>query len=103
MLKTKNYSKWGINEETPGVSLGHCQLLRSGGEWSIGLTDGNEVSIYNAYIQQINAAERLIFIENQFFVSSTPENIVGNRLAEVLIEKIIQKIQANEDFLVVIF
>jgi dihydroxyacetone kinase len=80
MVKTKNYSKWGINEETPGVSLGNCQLLRSGGEWSIGLTDGNEVSIYNAYIQQIKAAERL-----------------------VLIEKIIEKIQANQDFLVVIF
>lgn len=45
------------------------QVLRSCGPWSIGV-DKPERSIYNAYIDAIMGARSMIYIENQFFVSS---------------------------------
>ena len=43
-----------------------AQVLRSSGEWSLGL-DETEHSIQNAYVATILSAEHYIYIENQFF------------------------------------
>ena len=52
-----------------------AQVLRSSCEWSIGCDingdDWYENSIHQAYITEILNAEHLIYIENQFFISST--------------------------------
>ena len=45
------------------------QALRSAGKWSLGKRR-TEASIYQAYLGLIENAERFIYIENQFFISS---------------------------------
>ncbi|RYG40925.1 hypothetical protein EON68_03655, partial [archaeon] len=44
------------------------QVLRSAGEWSVGTE--TESSIYHAYVHSILNAEHMIYIENQYFLSS---------------------------------
>lgn len=52
-----------------------AQLLRSACDWSVGHNENGdswyENSIQQAYIREILDAERLVYIENQFFISST--------------------------------
>jgi len=47
--------------------------------------DSTEISIQFAYITLINNAEHYIYIENQFFISSTAGECVKNQIAEALI------------------
>lgn len=62
------------------------QILRSLDGWSGGLTN-TEKSILNAYVSLIEGAEHYIYIENQFFVTTTNpikdevKNMVGHALA----------------------
>jgi phospholipase D1/2 len=49
----------------------NCQVLRSAGNWSVGLDKKNEVSILNAYYDLIDNAKYYILIENQFFLSKS--------------------------------
>lgn len=46
------------------------QVLRSASKWSLGLPQ-TEHSIQNAYVKLIEEAEDFVYIENQFWVSST--------------------------------
>ena len=52
------------------------------------------MSIQTAYIQLIQSAQHLIYIENQFFISSTASPLVKNKIAEALAYKIKE---AHED------
>ena len=65
--------------------------------------DKEERSIYQAYLNLINEAERFIYIENQFFISSNSGDIVSNEIAITLVDKIKEKILANQEFMVVLF
>lgn len=80
-----------------------CQIVRSSGQWSMGLhQDEIERSIQMAYIDMINKAEHFIYIENQFFVSSSSGKPVRNRIAEALIKRLERAIEAQQDFKLVI-
>jgi phosphatidylserine/phosphatidylglycerophosphate/cardiolipin synthase-like enzyme len=81
---------------------GSCrvQLLRSVGKWSIGAN--TEISIFNAYTDCIRQAKHFIYIENQFFVSSTAGTDVSNNIAEVILDRIIQAYQQHVKFRVMI-
>ena len=50
-------------------------MLRSASDWSVGYqsveSDWVENSVPQAYLHEIMSAERFIYIENQFFISST--------------------------------
>jgi phospholipase D1/2 len=64
-----------------------CQILRSAGNWSVGLDKKNEVSILNAYYDLIDNAKYYILIENQFFISKSytdEENVNDENVDRVM-------------------
>ncbi|KAF9183420.1 Phospholipase D1 [Haplosporangium sp. Z 767] len=79
------------------------QILRSVSSWSIGVKDP-ECSILTAYIAAIERAEHFIYIENQFFITSTNVNktIVHNGIGRALTDRIIKAHKANEKFRVIV-
>lgn len=85
------------------VSKGNCecQLLRSGGSWSLGLEDP-EISIHTAYLRLIDSADHFIYIENQFFISSTAGRPVRNQIAQALVERIKVAAEKKEEFRVIV-
>ncbi|KAF8737923.1 hypothetical protein AX14_012197 [Amanita brunnescens Koide BX004] len=82
---------------------GSCnvQVVRSVSDWSHGVL--TEHSIQNAYIKLILESERFIYIENQFFISSTiPDDAVKNQIARALVERILRAARAGAPFTVVV-
>ena len=68
-----------------------AQILRSTGNWSMGLKD-TEKSIQNAYLKLIETSEHYIYIENQFFVTSSRWDgvIIENKIGDAIIDRIIR-------------
>ena len=68
-----------------------CQVVRSIGQWSGGQHD-TERSIYNAYLDAVRESKHYIYIENQFFISSSNTSAgrseVQNRIAAALVDRI---------------
>ncbi|KAF9100005.1 Phospholipase D1 [Mortierella sp. AD031] len=79
------------------------QILRSVSSWSIGVKDP-ECSILTAYLAAIERAEHFIYIENQFFITSTNINktIVHNGIGRALTDRIIKAHKAGEKFRVIV-
>ena len=87
----------------PCASNARIQVLRSVGSWSA--SQPHEDSIHKAYIHAITHAEHFIYIENQFFISSQPKELlrnVQNEIQSVLSERIARAYMDNEDFHVMI-
>ncbi|KAK9459841.1 uncharacterized protein V1516DRAFT_678148 [Lipomyces oligophaga] len=87
--------------------LGTCevQLLRSACQWSLGfMNDKVEHSILNAYLKAIEQSEHFIYIENQFFITSTEVDgtIIANQIGDALVERIIRAAKHDEDWKAVI-
>lgn len=67
------------------------QICRSAGPWSLGTNKTVEHSIQNAYLKCIQMSDHFVYIENQFFVTSTVvegtmiENNIGNALVSRII------------------
>jgi phospholipase D1/2 len=78
-----------------------CQIVRSAGLWSYGLRQ-TDCSIQTAYINLIQEAKHFIYIENQFFISSTAGAPVENKIAQALVDKIIEKHKNNEKFKIIV-
>ncbi|KAI9309557.1 hypothetical protein BJ944DRAFT_154121 [Cunninghamella echinulata] len=73
------------------------QLLRSSSEWSSGIE--REHSIYNAYMECISKAKHYIYIENQFFVSSTTsDKVLRNKIGQAIVERIKKAHNKGEKF-----
>lgn len=80
-----------------------CQMLRSASLWSLGLKKENyESSIYIAYLALITNAANYIYIENQFFISSTAGAPVKNKIADALVSRIKKAALEKQDFKVFI-
>ncbi|CAK7903236.1 phospholipase D1 [[Candida] anglica] len=82
------------DEEVADMGLGgtcEVQLLRSSGNWSLGLKEP-EHSIQNAYLRLIETSEHLVYIENQFFVTScvVDGTEIRNRIGDALVDRIIR-------------
>lgn len=73
------------------------QVLRSSGEWSLGLKE-HEQSIQNAYLQLIEESEHLIYIENQFFITSTEVDgvLIENQIGNALVQRIVRAHENGE-------
>ncbi|XP_072006076.1 phospholipase D2 isoform X2 [Engystomops pustulosus] len=69
----------------PGCHSASVQLLRSVDRWSAGC---NECSILGAYLHCISQAEHYVYIENQFFISSTDVRTIQNRIADAIVQRI---------------
>ncbi|KAI7856548.1 hypothetical protein BDC45DRAFT_503017 [Circinella umbellata] len=77
-----------------------AQVLRSSGEWSLGL-DETEHSIQNAYIATILSAEHYVYIENQFFITSTEKDddfVLQNTIGEAIVKRINRAHEEREPF-----
>ena len=84
----------------------HVQMVRSASKWSLGLNsnDGNmENSIQNAYIELIQNSKHFIYIENQFFMSSTAGKTINNEVAQALIYRIELAHERGEVFRVIVY
>lgn len=86
------------------VGYGTCeaQVLRSTCEWSIGSGPHTETSILHAYRYAISNAEHFIYIENQFFISSTGGAPVENDIVAIIFERIRKAVVNGEVFRVVV-
>ena len=76
------------------------QILRSSCEWSLGTPGLTEHSIMNAYIKTIEQSDHLVYIENQFFISSceVEGTRMENTIGDALVERIIRAAQKKEDW-----
>ncbi|KAI9312755.1 hypothetical protein BX666DRAFT_1986220 [Dichotomocladium elegans] len=98
------YHRRRFDPGTRGVR-GKCraQVLRSVGEWSIGLD--TEHSIQNAYIAAIHDAQHYVYIENQFFITATEadkNNIVQNLIGEAIVKRIVRAHEERGKFKVIV-
>ncbi|KZT64620.1 phospholipase D [Daedalea quercina L-15889] len=68
------------------------QITRSAGPWSLGTPERIEHSIQNAYLKAIQMSEHFVYIENQFFITSTVVNEVAieNKIGDALVARIIR-------------
>ena len=84
----------------------NVQVLRSAGEWSLGLKT-KESSILEAYYHLIQNSKHYIYIENQFFISrSFDDNIpylVENKIALYITNRILKASKNHEKFRVYVF
>ncbi|TGJ83392.1 hypothetical protein E0Z10_g5376 [Xylaria hypoxylon] len=87
-----------------GLGLsGTCevQMLRSAGDWSLGFSkDLREHSILTAYIKLIEESEHFVYMENQFFVTSTEtlNTKVTNRIGDAIVERILRAHRNDEEW-----
>lgn len=74
------------------------QILRSACAWSLGTPNKVEHSIMNAYVQMIATSEHFVYIENQFYVSSS--EVLGTKIENKISDAIVDRIKrahANEE------
>ena len=79
------------------------QILRSACNWSLGIEDV-ESSIQSAYVSMIEESEHFVYMENQFFITSTETLNVRmvNKIGDALVERIIRANENDEDWRCVI-
>ncbi|POY74084.1 hypothetical protein BMF94_2896 [Rhodotorula taiwanensis] len=67
------------------------QICRSVSPWSIGISHV-EHSIQNAYIKCIQLSDHFVYIENQFFITSTEVEgaVVTNKIGDALVSRIVR-------------
>ncbi|CCK69258.1 phospholipase D KNAG_0C01450 [Huiozyma naganishii CBS 8797] len=67
------------------------QILRSAGDWSLGLKQ-TEKSIQNAYLKLISESQHYIYIENQFFITTSNWDgiVVENKIGDAIVDRIIR-------------
>jgi phospholipase D1/2 len=102
LLPPPDYKKEDL--EALGLT-GTCevQILRSACGWSLGIDD-TESSIQSAYVKMIEESEHFVYIENQFFITSTEtlNNKMVNRIGDALVERAIRAHEKDEDWRAVI-
>lgn len=93
-------------EELEALGLtGTCevQILRSASTWSLGIEE-TEHSIQTAYVKMIEDSDHFVYMENQFFITSTEAygTRIVNRIGDALVERIIRAHQNDQDWRCVI-
>lgn len=80
------------------------QILRSSSMWSTGTPDVTEHSIMNAYVKLIEQSEHFVYIENQFFISTSEMDgkKVENLIGEALVQRAIRAARNRETWRAVI-
>ncbi|KAI9471840.1 MAG: hypothetical protein EXX96DRAFT_581892 [Benjaminiella poitrasii] len=78
------------------------QVLRSSAEWSQGII--REYSIYSAYMECIFKAKHFIYIENQFFITTTSphDKLIKNKIGQAIVERIKRAHQERQKFRVIV-
>ncbi|CZS92359.1 related to phospholipase D [Rhynchosporium graminicola] len=90
--------------EASGLT-GTCevQILRSAADWSLGISE-TEHSIMNAYCKMIEESEHFVYMENQFFITSTETMGVKitNKIGDAIVERAVRAHKNNESWRAVI-
>ncbi|KAJ4302574.1 Phospholipase D1 [Collariella sp. IMI 366227] len=90
--------------EAMGLS-GTCevQILRSASTWSLGIED-TEHSIQSAYIKMIDNSDHFVYMENQFFITSTEtlNTKIVNGIGDALVRRVMRAHENDEDWRAVI-
>lgn len=75
------------------------QILRSASTWSLGIED-TEHSIQTAYIKIIEDSHHFVYMENQFFITSTEayNTKIVNRIGDALVDRIVRAHENGEDW-----
>ena len=108
LFKPDSYIETIINDKyvKKGSIPSNVQVLRSVGEWSLGLKS-KESSILEAYYQLIENSKHYIYIENQFFISKSFDDnkpyTVENKIALYITNRIIKASKNHEKFRVYVF
>ncbi|KTW28142.1 hypothetical protein T552_02001 [Pneumocystis carinii B80] len=91
-------------EKNGFLGTNELQVLRSAGPWSIGTPMKIEHSILNAYVKCIETSEHFIYIENQFFITSSECEgaIIENSIGDALVKRIIKAYKNNEKWRAII-
>ncbi|OZJ04780.1 hypothetical protein BZG36_01841 [Bifiguratus adelaidae] len=79
------------------------QILRSVSPWSIGSLEHVEHSIHDTYVKCIDKAEHFIYIENQFFITSTVcgSTTIENQIGHALVKRILRAHKEGTPFRVI--
>ncbi|KAH8710156.1 hypothetical protein GQ44DRAFT_714479 [Phaeosphaeriaceae sp. PMI808] len=74
------------------------QILRSACAWSLGTPNKVEHSIMNAYVQMIATSEHFVYIENQFYISSSEAlgTKIENKINDAIVDRI-KRAHANDE------
>ncbi|ORX45468.1 phospholipase D/nuclease [Hesseltinella vesiculosa] len=77
----------------------NVQILRSVCSWSIG-HERVEHSIMDAYVELIEKSNHFVYIENQFFVTSTKvgSTVIENKIGDALYRRIVQAHERKENW-----
>jgi phospholipase D1/2 len=80
----------------------HAQIVRSSDDWSSGILLDH--SIQNAYKEIIESAQHYVYIENQFFITSTGEHQspIHNTVGRAIVNACIRAEKENRKFRVII-
>ncbi|GMM54837.1 phospholipase D [Maudiozyma humilis] len=75
------------------------QVLRSAGNWSLGLKE-TEKSIQNAYLKLIETSNHYIYIENQFFVTTSEWDgvVIENKIGDAIVDRIVRANSEGTDW-----
>lgn len=101
LLKSLLKPKKMENKVQQGSDTFVCELVRSVSDWSLGISSP-ESSIHNAYLTLIEKSQRFIYIENQYFLSSTGSKPLCNTIAQAIVDRIIRAFQESQIFMVFI-
>lgn len=79
-----------------------CQIVRSCAKWSNG--SPLEHSIADAYCAVIKNSQHFVYIENQFFITSTGESQhpVKNKIGAAIVERILRAARAGQKYKIVV-
>ncbi|KAJ2958557.1 hypothetical protein NQZ79_g5872 [Umbelopsis isabellina] len=80
------------------------QLLRSSSSWSIGYREKVEHSIHDAYVKSIEESDHFVYIENQFFVTSTVvgTTVIENKIGDALVQRILRAVKEGHKWRAII-
>ena len=95
----EHYGKVQGDFHEAGIS---CQIVRSCTKWSHGIS--TEHSIASAYISVIKNSQHFVYIENQFFITSTSDaqKPVKNKVGAAIVERILRAARASQKFKVIV-
>ncbi|SMN19300.1 similar to Saccharomyces cerevisiae YKR031C SPO14 Phospholipase D, catalyzes the hydrolysis of phosphatidylcholine, producing choline and phosphatidic acid [Maudiozyma saulgeensis] len=75
------------------------QVLRSAGYWSLGLKE-TEKSIQNAYLKLIETSKHYMYIENQFFITTSEWDgvVIENKIGDAIVDRIVRANSEGTDW-----
>jgi phospholipase D1/2 len=89
-----------INRISDDAGSMHVQVLRSCGKWSLGIK--TECSIMNCWIETIKHAEKVIYVESQFFVGNLAGEGVLNGVPAAICDRIVRAFEEKVPLRVVV-